>query len=481
MFNRKNKNAAVSDNRAAESEMIDRKTVYDDARKITDATETLSLAFRESIENSSRTISDILVQQDRFMTFARNTKEAVDAIVGINSQMKDVNESVESLGGTIKASVEHISESIRTVTGIVSDKLTLAGKLSSAVDDASEKTDRVLSVIGVMSENIDVMKNIITVINGISEKTNMLAMNAAIEAAHAGEAGKGFSVVAEEIRSLSEVTSENAENIGKTLKNMIDTLSDAHSIVDATGTTMKWLSGTVGETAKAFTEITSEMESLSAGSEEILNASRLVAETTENLKRNCDGVAENVNKIVSSNEENNQSFEVIKSNSDEINSLMTSELSDVDKMISLTLDIDTMVSEIAGKTRPEAESAQLFPFTLVVLRHLSWITKVRALIDGKMNPGMVSLSDHHACALGKWLDNEAEKYGVTSSPVFAGIMKDHAELHALVKTVFERKDSMSKIELEDSYKKLVKISESVIDGVIKLRSMVNRAEGRAGA
>lgn len=262
---------------------------------------------------------------------------------------------------------------------------------------------------------------------------------------------------------------------------MIDTLSDAHSIVDATGTTMKWLSGTVGETAKAFTEITSEMENLSAGSEEILNASRLVAETTENLKRNCDGVAENVNKIVSSNEENNQSFEVIKSNSDEINSLMTSELSDVDKMISLTLDIDTMVSEIAGKTRPEAESAQLFPFTLVVLRHLSWITKVRALIDGKMSPGMVSLSDHHACALGKWLDNEAEKYGITSSPVFAGIMNEHAELHALVKAVFERKDSMSKIELEDSYKKLVKISESVIDGVIKLRSMVNRAEGRAGA
>ena len=437
-----------------------------------DLMEKLSLLFRKNIASSSDVISNVLRQQEKFGHFSGSMEETVSAIVSINSQIAEVNSFMENLDSAVhssSAAIEQITSSVHNVADIVSERISITKELSEAAGNGSEKVRKVLGVIDVLSQNVDAIKGVIAAINEISEKTNLLAMNAAIEAAHAGKAGLGFAVVAGEIRSLSEVTRKNAADIQKTLKSMITTLSDAHITADEAGGAMKYIGGKVQETTESFNEITSEMESLSDGSDNILASVRTISGSSEDLKNRFSSVAANMNTIVSSTESGKASFDEIKASSEQISSLMSADLFNMNDIIQCALDIDGCLV----KKQQEAAAASgipSFPFTNIILKHLSWVTKVRALIDGKLSGEGITLGDHHACDLGKWIDTQAESLGLLEKPSFKALVASHEELHSVVHDVFNNLDSLSLSEREDRYSTLLEKSQSVIDNLVHIRS-----------
>ena len=103
------------------------------------------------------------------------------------------------------------------ITSSAESKMDILKKLNESSKIGSDKLDESLVSLGNLSNHQHILE-IIQVIESISSRTNMLAMNAAIEAAHAGEAGRGFSVVAEEIRKLSEETGQNSDAIRKSIE-----------------------------------------------------------------------------------------------------------------------------------------------------------------------------------------------------------------------------------------------------------------------
>lgn len=474
MFNFKKKNGFISANVISDSVGVQNSScACNDMAEMLEATEKLSQLYRQNIRASSNVICRIFQQEEHFKSFSSGMEQTFSAVANINRQTTEANELMSRQDKIVQSSgeaIEQILASVQHVADIVADRISITTELSSATGEGSEKVQKVLSVIEVLSKNVDAIKQVITAINDISERTNLLAMNAAIEAVHAGKAGLGFAVVAGEIRKLSEITKKNAADIENTLKSMLGTLSDAHHSADEAEAAMKWIDGKVQETTESFHEITAEMGSLSDRGGDIMSSVKYMKESSRDLKQQFTNVVENMQTIVSSTEDSRNSFSIIEQDAYDISNLMSDDLFNMNDMISCAIDIDDCVFRNSKIQCAETHTADIFPFTGIVLRHLQWITKVRAVIDGKMTASAQKLVDHHKCSLGQWIDNESAKYGAEVVPSFQTMIKAHEQMHGIVQDVFQNKSSLSRMEMEQRYTELLEKSWIIIDSLIELRA-----------
>ena len=441
------------------------------------ASEKLSFLLRSSIKSVSNVLFCLNEQKESLGSFASSIDSIFGATSDVDSKMAEMEHTLKRLNQEIQSSgavFEQFGSSVLNIAGVVSNRIQITNELATATGEGASKVARVLDVINVLSQNVDAIKDVISAINDISERTNLLAMNAAIEAAHAGKAGLGFAVVAGEIRKLSEGTKANSANIEKTLKSMIDTLADAHHTADEAGTAMKWIDGKVDETRSTFQEITSEMDSLASGSRQITQSVRQVSDIANQTDEYFSGIASGVNRMVSELANERSCLTSLKNQSENIFQMMSGDLFDMNNMLACTLDIDANARKRSqcDCTHSAKYVTERFPFTTILLKHLSWVTKVRALLDGKMSGEGVTLGDHHACDLGKWIDNEAAATGVTSSTAFQTMLREHEALHGIVKDVFRNKNLMTVEERERKYRELLDKSNAVIDCLVKLRTTI---------
>ena len=448
-----------------------------DLDSIYSASEKLSFLLRTSIKSVSNVLFCLTEQKKNLGSFASSIESVFSSASDVGTRMTEMENSLKRLNNEIQTSgavFEQFGSSVQNIASVVSNRIQITDELATATGEGASKVARVLDVINVLSQNVDAIKDVISAINDISERTNLLAMNAAIEAAHAGKAGLGFAVVAGEIRKLSEGTKANSANIEKTLKSMIDTLADAHHTADEAGTAMKWIDGKVDETRSTFQEITSEMDSLASGGRQISQSVRQVSDLSRQTDSYFSSISTNVSKMVAELDSERVGLAAIKRQADEISNMMSGDLFDMNNMLNCALDIDGNVRKRAqcDCTGTSKYVTEKFPFTTILLKHLAWVTKVRALLDGKMTGEGVTLGDHHVCDLGKWIDNEAAATGITSTATFQNLLREHEALHNIVKDVFRNKNLLSVDEREKKYRDLLDKSNAVIDCLVKLRTTI---------
>ena len=408
------------------------------------AAEDIALNIKSRIVGASQVIFKNLKQEHQFEAFTESISSILNSIISVQEQLQEVHScttALEDTAGKASSSVEQITDSVNRVANIVIDRISVTSQLTDAVAKGSLKVKDLFTVIDSLNQNIDAVKDIIASINDVSAQTNLLAMNAAIESAHAGKAGLGFAVVAGEIRKLSEATAFNAADASKTLKNV---------------------------------EISSEMNMLADTSTSVRDAVMLVPGSAADLNARADTAIEHVNKIAGQVDKGKSMLSSLQTTANEVSDLMSSALFNMNSIIDSTVMVDDAVEKgldlASGKTIA-AEHA--LPFARIVLKHLGWVTKVRALIDGRLDASGIELGDHKKCDLGQWIDKEAASYeGLTQHPEFKKLMVQHEQLHNVTKTVVSQLKTMSRTELEASYSKLLEYSASVIESLSILRQFI---------
>ena len=241
------------------------------------------------------------------LTQAASVTQTATTIEEIVRTIKQLNGSIDIQAASVAQSSSSIEQMVANITSIgqTLGKTDEAIKsLTSATGDGKNTLIASNAVTKKIAEESGSLIEASSVIQHIASQTNLLAMNAAIEAAHAGEAGKGFAVVADEIRKLAEDSAAQGKTITATLKTLsgeIETLSDSSKIVEGKFNTIFALAEQVKDMSNRLTEAMREQEH---GSREILTAIKNInmvtlevqAGSAEMLKGG-EGVAEEMKKL----------------------------------------------------------------------------------------------------------------------------------------------------------------------------------------
>lgn len=182
------------------------------------------------------------------------------------------------------ASVEEMLANITTVSQSVEKMVDLFQNLTTEMQVGSEKQSDVNQRIAQIEQQSQMLHEANTVIASIADQTNMLAMNAAIEAAHAGDAGRGFSVVADEIRKLSETSSEQSRNIGTQLSKIRSSIEDMVHVSQESSKSFTSVSKQIQDTSNLVVQIQSAMTQQTDGSQQIATALHAMNNSTMEVR-----------------------------------------------------------------------------------------------------------------------------------------------------------------------------------------------------
>ena len=195
------------------------------------------------------------------------------------------------------ASIEEMAASINNVSAIIQSKTESVENLRKEADQGEQTMSKTRAAFDKAGALLDEIRNITVMITGIADQTNLLAMNAAIEAAHAGNAGRGFAIVSSEIRKLAESSSQNAKRIEDTIKELINAIEQTGKFVDASEQAFRNIAGGVDTVGLSMTEISLSTDELNNGSREILVSVGNLSSITQEVVEQINNVAQAAKKV----------------------------------------------------------------------------------------------------------------------------------------------------------------------------------------
>jgi methyl-accepting chemotaxis protein len=237
----------------------------------------LGVAVRGSAERTQCLIdalgSSSRAAEERMESLAGNIRAIAESQKGIALASAVVHANIDDQTAIVtqsSAAIEEMTASVSSISSITGSRRDSIARLKAATREGSGEMSKAVSAVKAMEESASSIMEVVAVIKTVASRTNLLAMNAAIEAAHAGEAGKGFSVVADEIRKLSETTSQNVKLISSTIKGTIDTIGTASAINRNAREAFVLIEREADSVSEAMEGIIRSLSEISQGSDEIL-------------------------------------------------------------------------------------------------------------------------------------------------------------------------------------------------------------------
>lgn len=294
-------------------ELIDIRT-KDEIGRVANATD-------DMVRNLRRIVGDILGSSQSVSAAAQQISASTEEIAGGSANQASAAQTINELFGELSAAIHSVAQNTETASELSNKTVTIAREGSEVIKSSAESMNAVSSQMSRLEDDSQKIGEIIEVIEDIADQTNLLALNAAIEAARAGEQGRGFAVVADEVRKLAERSGEATKQIAGIIKGMqentrlsVSAVQESVQFSRNTGESFQQIVTMVNDSGQKVMEIAAASEEQAAQASSVLTAVESISAATEEAAASSEETAATAQSLAELAEELQHSVSIFKFN-----------------------------------------------------------------------------------------------------------------------------------------------------------------------